>query len=106
MNCARWSRSSVSALAQVVLMLAAWAEIMGLIHHVQCANYTVGVGFTDMNTSPWTNTVNELVRPAVLEAAYQQWADSVNVTVGDTLGQLLLYLLKPFMWKSCVGFKV
>ncbi|KAG0561595.1 hypothetical protein KC19_9G076500 [Ceratodon purpureus] len=81
--------SKARALAQVVLVLAACVE-MGLIHHVQCANYTVGSGFTDTNAGigmnyTWTNTVNGLVRPDVLEAAYQQWANSVNVTAGDTL---------------------
>lgn len=88
-------RSRVPALIRVVLILAAWTE-MG-----NCANYTVGVGFTNGNTNTsWTNTVNGLLRPAVLEAAYQQWAESVNVTVGDTLvfdyerGQHSVFLAK------------
>lgn len=84
-----WSRSSLPILAQVVLVLATCIE-MDLVQHVQCANYTVGAGFTDLNVgtglnSTWTNTVNGLVKPDVLEAAYQQWANSVNITAGDTL---------------------
>lgn len=89
-----WSRSSLPILAQVVLVLATCIE-MDLVQHVQCANYTVGAGFTDLNVgtglnSTWTNTVNGLVKPDVLEAAYQQWANSVNITAGDTLSKFLL----------------
>jgi hypothetical protein len=92
------SRSNVPTVAQVVLVLVVFVE-MGLIHPVQCANYTVGAGYTDTANigtglnSTWTNTVGGLVKPDVLEAAYQQWADSVNVAAGDTLSKLLLHLL-------------
>lgn len=75
-----WSRSSV--LAQVVLVLA----VMGLINHAQCANYTVGEGYVESgNGYTWTNTVGGLLKPSLLEGAYQQWASSVNVTAGDIL---------------------
>lgn len=100
-----WSRSNVPTVAQVVLVLVAFVE-MGLIHPVQCANYTVGAGYTDTANigtglnSTWTNTVGGLVKPDVLEAAYQQWADSVNIAAGDTLifdyirGQHTVFLAK------------
>lgn len=98
------SKSSVPALAYVVLFLAACAQ-MGLIRHVECENYTVGAGYTDTPTGnggnyTWTNTVDGLVKPDVLEDLYQQWADSINVTTGDTLlfdfirGQHTVFLSK------------
>ena len=97
MACRPGSKSGVPTLAYVVLLLAACAQ-MGLIHHVECANYTVGEGYTDTPTGnggnyTWTNTVGGLVKPDVLEDLYQQWADSINVTTGDTLGKFLLHLL-------------
>lgn len=80
-----WSRSPI--LAQVVLVLA----VMGLINHAQCANYTVGAGFVESgNGYTWTNTVGGLLKPTLLEGAYQQWASSVTVTAGDILSKRLL----------------
>jgi hypothetical protein len=68
-----------------VVVLAVCAAL-GLVDQVQSANYTVGQGFVEgSNGYTWTNTVNGLLKPTILEDAYKSWANSVSVVAGDTL---------------------
>lgn len=70
----------------VVLVVCA---ALGLVDRVQSANYTVGQGFVEgSNGYTWTNTVNGLLKPTILEDAYKRWANNISVVAGDILSKL------------------
>jgi len=84
------SRSRIPTLVLVVLTLA----MMGLMDPVHCANYTVGAGYVESgNGYTCTNTIDGLLKPTILEAAYQQWASSVKVTAVATVFLLTISLV-------------
>jgi hypothetical protein len=52
-------------------------------HFVQATTYVVGVGFIPGGI--WTNTLNGNINSTGLQDAYQQWASSVSIALGDSI---------------------
>lgn len=55
-------------------------------HFVQASTYLVGERFVP--GAMWTNMLNGTINSTGLQDAYQQWASSVSIAVGDTIGML------------------
>lgn len=97
-------------------MNPSWGLAYGLVALLLCvsvgnhpvlaqSSFTVGEGF--ITGSVWTNTYNSTIDPNGLTNAYQRWAASVNVSVGDSLSKstssgLPFSLMKSFICAAWV----
>jgi hypothetical protein len=78
-------RNTVTRSVTYMLVAFLFCETIGN-HFVQATMYVVGVGFIPGGI--WTNTLNGNINSTGLQDAYQQWASSVSIAVGDRIGML------------------
>ncbi|CAK9276914.1 unnamed protein product [Sphagnum jensenii] len=75
-------RNTVTRSVTYMLVAFLFCETIGN-HFVQATMYVVGVGFIPGGI--WTNTLNGNINSTGLQDAYQQWASSVSIAVGDRI---------------------
>ncbi|KAH8953261.1 hypothetical protein BDL97_08G015000 [Sphagnum fallax] len=75
-------RNTVTRSVTYMLVAFLFCETIGN-HFVQATTYLVGDRF--IPGAIWTNTLNGTINSTGLQDAYQQWASSVSIAVGDSI---------------------
>ncbi len=88
-------RNTVTRSVTYMLVAFLFCETIGN-HFVQATTYLVGDRF--IPGAIWTNTLNGTINSTGLQDAYQQWASSVSIAVGDSIGMLWVQILTSVLF--------
>jgi len=92
-------RNTVTRSVTYVLVAFLVCETIGN-HFVQASTSTpYQVGNKFIPGAMWTNMLNGIINSTGLEDAYQQWALSVSIAVGDSIGMLWVQI--PYICFVC-----